>query len=153
MVIGSTPGGLRERSAGRLQRMWAERGGLSHAFLPLAWLFGGVTAARRWIYQRGIATTHALPVPVVVVGNLLVGGAGKTPAVIAITTLLRSHGWTPGIVSRGFGRERENEVLEVDATTEARRAGDEPVLLTRRTGAPVFVGADRVAAGHALLQA
>ncbi|MDQ2929133.1 MAG: tetraacyldisaccharide 4'-kinase, partial [Pseudomonadota bacterium] len=69
------------------------------------------------------------------------------------TALLRAHGWSPGIVSRGFGRERENEILEVNAGTEARRAGDEPLLLTRRSGAPVFVGADRVAAGHALLQA
>jgi tetraacyldisaccharide 4'-kinase len=145
--------GLHQRSAARLQRIWAERGAASGALLPLAWLFAGATAARRWLHRRGYLARHALPVPVVVVGNLLVGGAGKTPAVIAICALLRANGWTPGIVSRGYGRERENEVVEVVASTEAKRAGDEPLVLARRTGAPVVVGRDRVAAGHALLQA
>jgi tetraacyldisaccharide 4'-kinase len=152
MKFGAASPDLRQRYAGRLQRVWRERGAASDALLPLAWLFGGATLARRWLYRRGVLVTHALPVPVIVVGNLLVGGAGKTPAVIAIAALLRAQGWTPGIVSRGYGRERESEVLEVDAATDARRAGDEPLVLARRTGAPVVVGRDRVAAGHALLQ-
>jgi tetraacyldisaccharide 4'-kinase len=144
---------LREQFAARLQRVWAERGSASGALLPLAWLFAAATATRRWLHRKGHLPRHALPVPVVVVGNLLVGGAGKSPAVIAICALLRAHGWTPGIVSRGYGRERENEVVEVVASSEARRSGDEPLLLARRTGAPLVVARDRVAAGHALLQA
>jgi tetraacyldisaccharide 4'-kinase len=153
MITGSVSTDLHDRWVGRWQRAWSERGAASSALLPAAWLFGGATAARRWLYRRGFMATHALPVPVIVVGNLLVGGAGKTPAVIAIATLLRAHGWTPGIVSRGYGREREGEVIEVGTTSDARRSGDEPLLLARRTGAPVVVGRDRVAAGHALLQA
>ncbi len=143
---------LNERWTPRLQRVWQARGPASVALLPLAWLFEGIGLARRWLYRRGILPAHALPVPVIVVGNLIVGGAGKTPAVIAIVALLRQHGWTPGIISRGYGREREDEIIEVDAGTEARLAGDEPLLLARRTRAPVVVGSDRVAAGHALLQ-
>jgi tetraacyldisaccharide 4'-kinase len=153
MTIRSVSIDLHDQWAARLQRVWSERGAASSVLLPLAWLFGGATAARRWLHRRGYVATHALPVPVIVVGNLLVGGAGKTPAVIAIATLLRAHGWTPGIVSRGHGRKGEGEVIEVDVTTDARRAGDEPLLLARRTRAPVVVGRDRVAAGHALLQA
>jgi tetraacyldisaccharide 4'-kinase len=153
MTTGSLRPGSRDRWADRLQHVWAERSTASDALMPLAWLFGGMAALRRWLHRRGVIATHSLPVPVIVVGNLLVGGAGKTPAVIAIVALLRSAGWTPGIVSRGFGRERERAVLEVEATTEARFAGDEPIVLARRTGAAVVVGSDRVAAGHALLQA
>jgi tetraacyldisaccharide 4'-kinase len=89
---------------------------------------------------------------VIVVGNLVAGGAGKTPTVIAVAGLLRGNGYVPGIVSRGYGRGSGGIVaVEPDAT--AAQVGDEPLLLQRRTGAPVVVGADRVAAGHALLQA
>jgi tetraacyldisaccharide 4'-kinase len=139
--------------AARLQRMWARRGAASDALLPLAWAFAGVIAARRQLHRRGVIAASRLPVPVIVVGNVLVGGAGKTPAVIAIVGFLREHGWKPGIVSRGYGREDEGAVLAIDAATEVRRSGDEPLVLVRRAGVPVFVGADRVAAGHALLQA
>ena len=139
--------------AARLQRTWARRGAASGALLPLAWAFAGVITARRQLHRRAVIAASRLPVPVIVVGNLVVGGAGKTPAVIAIVRLLREHGWKPGIVSRGYGREEEGAVLAIDAATEVRRSGDEPLLLVRRAGVPVFVGADRVAAGHALLQA
>jgi tetraacyldisaccharide 4'-kinase len=91
-------------------------------------------------------------VPVVVVGNLVVGGAGKTPTTIAVVELLRRHGYTPGIVSRGYGRAGADVVL-VARDAAAVEVGDEPLLLQRRTGVPVAVGADRVGAGHALLGA
>lgn len=152
MTTGSARTDLPHRWADRLERAWAGRGAVSTVLLPLSWLFERVVAMRRWLYRRGTLATHVLPVPVVVVGNLIVGGAGKTPTVIALVALLRAAGWTPGIVSRGFGREREAEVVEVDAASDARTAGDEPVLLARRTRAAIVVGSDRVAAGHALLQ-
>ena len=153
MSAGSSSTGPGDKWAARLQRVWDNDGAVSIALRPFAWMFGIATSARRKLYRRGWWATHALPVPVIVVGNLIVGGAGKTPAVIAIVVLLRAHGWKPGIVSRGYGRARESEVIEVTAATDARDAGDEPLLLARRTGVPVVVGGDRVAASHALLQA
>lgn len=152
MSAGSGSTGFGDKWVGRLQRVWERDGAVSKALRPFAWLFGIGAAARRKLYRHGWCTTHALPVPVIVVGNLIVGGAGKTPAVLAIIALLRAHGWKPGIVSRGYGRARENEIVEVTSATDARDSGDEPLLLARRTGVPVVVGGDRVAAGHALLQ-
>ncbi|HEV7575590.1 MAG TPA: tetraacyldisaccharide 4'-kinase [Caldimonas sp.] len=143
---------IRERTAGALQRVWEGRGVLSAALLPPAWAFGALAATRRQLFARGLRESSHLPVPVIVVGNLVVGGAGKTPTTIAIVKLLRRAGYTPGIVSRGYGRNDE-DVVVVAADANAKQVGDEPLLLQRRTGAPVAVGADRVAAGHALLRA
>ncbi|MCE9657817.1 MAG: tetraacyldisaccharide 4'-kinase [Burkholderiales bacterium] len=142
----------RRGASDSLQRIWAGRGAASTALLPLSWAYEAVIDVRRRLFREGALATHPLPVPVIVVGNLLVGGAGKTPAVIAICALLRREGRTPGIVSRGYGRE-ESAVRAVGSESDAREVGDEPLLLARRTGAPVFVGSDRVAACHALLQA
>ena len=146
------PADLRSRLGACFERIWAGRGGASTALLPLSWIFAALIAARRRLHRHGWLATHFLPVPVVVVGNLLVGGAGKTPATIAIVDLLRRQGRTPGIVSRGYGRH-DDAVREVGPTSDVRTVGDEPLVLARRTGVPVFVGRDRVAAGHALLQA
>ncbi len=146
------PADLRSRLGARFERIWAGRGAASTALLPVSWIFAALIATRHWLHRHGWLATHDLPVPVVVVGNLVVGGAGKTPATIAIVELLRRHGRTPGIVSRGYGRS-DDAVREVGPTSDVRTVGDEPLLLARRTGVPVFVGRDRVAAGHALLQA
>ena len=143
---------LRSRLEAFLQRTWSEHGGLSVALLPLSWVFAAVSASRRLLYRKGILTTHALPVPVLVVGNIVVGGAGKTPATITIVDMLRRDGWTPGVVSRGHGRIGR-AVLPATGSSAATQAGDEPILIARRTQAPVYVGSDRVAAAHALLQA
>jgi tetraacyldisaccharide 4'-kinase len=139
-------------STHRLERAWLERGTLAIMLLPLAWLFGAITALRKWLYRLGFLRAQTLPVPVVVVGNLIVGGAGKTPTVMAIIALLRRHGLTPGIVSRGYGRS-SGGTLEVQPQTAATDCGDEPLLMRLRTGAPVVVGRDRAAAGQALLRA
>jgi hypothetical protein len=153
MALGPAPADERQGRAGDpVQRLWAGRGAASTALLPLAWAYHGVVELRRRLFRQGVLASHRLPVPVIVVGNLIVGGAGKTPTVIAVVELLRRHGRAPGIVSRGYGRD-ESAVREVRGDSEARRVGDEPLLLARRTGVPVFVGSDRVAAGHALLQA
>ena len=152
MASGSAPGDPRRRASEPVHRLWAGRGAASTALLPLSWAFRGIVGLRRRLFREGVLASHALPVPVIVVGNLIVGGAGKTPTVIAVVALLRRHGRTPGIVSRGYGRD-ESTVCEVAADSPAGRVGDEPLLLAKRTGAPVFVGSDRVAAGHALLQA
>jgi tetraacyldisaccharide 4'-kinase len=134
----------------RLQRLWMSRGALACALLPLAALFGAISALRRALYRRGWWRAQTLPVPVIVVGNLIAGGAGKTPTVMAIVRLLACHGHRPGIVSRGYGR-RGADCLDVHADTPVAACGDEPLLLRLRTGAPVAVGRDRVAAARLLL--
>ena len=127
--------------------------------LPLSWLFRGVVALRRALFRRGILASRPLAVPVIVVGNLTVGGSGKTPFVIWLVGQLRARGWRPGIVSRGYGGDYGEEcaaaegILAVSPDTPAALAGDEPVLLARRCRAPVYVGRDRTAAGEALLAA
>ena len=151
-MAAAAPADLRSRLGARLERIWAGRGIASSALLPFSWIFGAASAARRALHRRGWLAIHHLPVRVVVVGNVLAGGAGKTPATIAIVALLRRRGFAPGVVSRGYGRA-DDSVREVGPASDPRLVGDEPVVLARRTGVPVFVGSDRVAAGHALLQA
>ena len=141
------PGG----GAQRLQRAWLTRGPLAAALLPIAWLFGALGSLRRGLYRAGLFRTVRLPVPVVVVGNLIAGGAGKTPTVMAVVQLLKSQGFDPGVISRGYGREGDG-VVDVGDTADARLAGDEPLLMRLRLRAPVVVGRDRVAAAQELLR-
>ena len=133
-----------------LQHAWLTRGSLAVVLWPLSLLFGAVVRIRRALYASGRLPVRQLGVPVVVVGNLIVGGAGKTPTVIAIVQLLQRRGFTPGVVSRGYGR-RDDSVLAVYDDTPAAQAGDEPLLIRRRTKAPVAVGRDRVATAEFLL--
>jgi tetraacyldisaccharide 4'-kinase len=137
--------------AQKLQEEWLQRGPLARALLPLSWLYRAVVALRSGFFRAGLLRSTRLPVPVVVVGNLVAGGAGKTPTTLALISLLREHGWTPGIVSRGHGREGSG-VYEVTRDSTAGDSGDEPLLLHLRSGAPVVVDADRIAAARLLLQ-
>ncbi len=120
--------------------------------LPLSAVFGVTVWLRRLGYRLGLLKTLRLPVPVVVVGNIAVGGTGKTPLVLALTQILREAGYRPGIVSRGYGRSGDLP-RPVTPQDEARAVGDEPLLLARKSGVPVWVGRDRVAAARALLAA
>jgi len=140
------------RLAGLLTRSWyaPQATALSLALLPLSWVFGACATLRLAGYRRGLLHATRLPVPVIVVGNITVGGAGKTPLVAAIAVALRERGFRPGIVSRGYGR-RSDDVRRVAAGDDARDTGDEPLILAETTGVPVWVGADRPAAAHALL--
>jgi tetraacyldisaccharide 4'-kinase len=140
----------------RLQAAWLERGGLSAVLLPVSWVYGALFGLRRFLYQFGLFKSTRLSVPVIVVGNVVAGGAGKTPVVIDIVRHLQSQGWQVGVVSRGYGREAERsaeQALEVNASTPVALSGDEPALIYQSTQAPVFVAASRVAAGQALLAA
>lgn len=118
--------------------------------LPLSRLYGSLAAADRRRQERRAAAEPPLGCPVVVVGNLIVGGAGKTPAAMAVVEALRVGGWHPGVVSRGHGRT-SGSVIEVRPDADARECGDEPLLIARRTGVPVVVGQDRPAAARRLL--
>jgi tetraacyldisaccharide 4'-kinase len=139
-------------AASTLQEAWLTRGALAWLLWPLSWLYRTVVALRRAAYRIGLLRSHRLPVPVIVVGNLIVGGAGKTPTTMALVELLRAHGHQPGIVSRGYGRSTAAPQL-VTRETPVNAAGDEPLLMHLRTGAPVAVGTDRVAAGRLLIEA
>lgn len=118
---------------------------------PLSLPFGALAALRRALYRRGWQRVERLSVPVIVVGNITVGGAGKTPFVMALAHALAERGRHPGIVSRGYGR-RGDGVREVSPTDDPAEVGDEPLLLAA-SGVPVVVGRDRAAAGRALLAA
>ena len=135
----------------RLQRAWLSRGWLACGLLPVAACYGALLLLRRNAYRLGWRRPVRLPVPVVVVGNLVVGGAGKTPTVIAVVHALQRQGHVVGVVSRGYGRAN-SATLVVQPDTPVSDCGDEPLLLRLRTGVPVCVGRDRVAAGKALLQ-
>lgn len=143
---------LAERLGSRLQDEWLSGGPLSAALLPLSWLYGGALALRRLAYAVGIQRTETLPVPVIVVGNWIVGGAGKTPTTLALLALLRERGLRAGVVSRGYGRDGDGVRLVTRVST-AREVGDEPLLIHLRARVPVAVGRDRVAAARALLAA
>jgi tetraacyldisaccharide 4'-kinase len=145
----------RPRDAGieaALLRAWQGRGPLACALWPISLLYGVITGLRRWVYRWGWAQIERSPVPVIVVGNRVAGGAGKTPTVLAVVDHLREVGWQPGIVSRGHGRSGP-QVRHVDASSQAHEVGDEPLLLQRRARVPVFVGVDRAATARALLAA
>jgi len=133
-----------------LLKIWSRRGGLSTLLLPLSWLYG-LLSARRLRARAG--TAWKAPVPVVVVGNILVGGTGKTPVTIAVCQALQARGWHPGVVSRGYGAAVGPAPRLSDGGGGADRLGDEPALIHAATGAPVAVHPRRALAAAALLAA
>lgn len=135
-----------------LLRSWMRRGVLAWLLAPLALVFYAATRLRRAMFAAGLAKSTRLPVPVIVVGNVFVGGTGKTPFTIWLTQVLRAAGYAPGVVSRGYGTQGAG-TREVLAGAQASEVGDEPLLIARRSGCPVMVGRDRAAAGQALLAA
>lgn len=136
--------------AQRLHDIWYGGREPGMTLRALSGLYGAVVRWRRAAYQRGWLRTQRVDAPVVVVGNLVAGGSGKTPLVIALVEHLLDAGWRPGVVSRGYGR-RSRGWVEVDANTSAAQGGDEPVLIARRTGVPVVVDTDRIAAARRVI--
>lgn len=129
---------------------WNHRGVLPILLWPFSMVYGALAALRRFFYRAGIWKARRVAVPVVVVGNVVAGGAGKTPVVMALVQHLQSRGLKPGVVSRGHGREggEWREVLENSLPGDV---GDEPMLIRQTTGAPVFVASARIDAARALL--
>lgn len=134
-----------------LEYYWYNKGGITLLLLPLSWLFCAIAILRRLLYRIGVLKVHRLPVPVIIVGNISVGGTGKTPLVTWLVELLRTQGYTPGIVSRGYGGGASHWPQQVRADSDPRMVGDEAVLLSRRTACPMAVGPNRVDAAEALL--
>ncbi len=143
------------RSEAFFLREWQRNSPWQILLRPLSWGFGLLSALRRALYRSGALTVRRVRAPVIVVGNICVGGTGKTPLVMAITHWLQKKGYRPGLVARGYGSTATAEggihKVEVEADDSAARWGDEPVLLVRRLGCPMYVGADRAAAAATLL--
>lgn len=136
--------------ADHLRHAWLTRGPLACALWPLSLLYGGLLWLRRLAYRTGWKQSIRLPVPVVVVGNAVVGGVGKTPTVIGLVEHLRQSGWTPGVISRGHGGANMG-CVEVKPSSDSADVGDEPALIARSTGVPLVVGRQRAEAGKVLL--
>lgn len=135
-----------------LQAAWLKRGWLARMLWPMSWLYGLTINIRSTLYRCHILKSTQMAVPVLVVGNVVAGGSGKTPLVIALAHHLQTRGIKVGIVSRGYGR-RSKACQEVRPDTPIAESGDEPALIKQLTNAAVFVAARRVDAAQALLQA
>ena len=143
---------LRLQLAQTLQHAWTQRGWPARLLWPLSLMYGVLSALNRQLYRWGIFKTHQVRVPVVVVGNIVAGGGGKTPTVIALVQHLKAHGFQVGVVSRGYGRTSKTcrEVLPDSAIADV---GDEPALIREVCDVPVFVARKRFDAASALLAA
>ncbi len=131
---------------------WYSKNTLSQILRPLSLIFCGIVAVRKTLYSLKILKSTKLEVPVVVVGNITVGGTGKTPLVIWIANFLKESGFTPGIISRGYLGKAKSWPQQVRPDSDPVIVGDEAVLISRQAGCPMAVGPDRVAAGQALLK-
>jgi tetraacyldisaccharide 4'-kinase len=133
-------------------RIWYERVAPPWWLVPMSLAYGAVSGARRYVYAKRLLGSTRIARPVVIVGNLTVGGTGKTPLVCWLVAQLRVRGFRPGIVTRGYGGS-SGSVRVIEASDDPRRVGDEPILLAQRTGVPVAVGRDRPAAAQLLVGA
>ena len=136
-----------------IQTAWGRKNALYYLLLvPLSWLFAGLTKLRRCAYQIGILKSIKIAVPVIVVGNITVGGSGKTPVVMWLVEQLRNRGYTPGVISRGYGGSAKLPI-GVNANSSVNVVGDEPALIASRCDCPVWVGANRAQVAIQLLHA
>ena len=131
--------------------LWYGNNPLAYLFLPLSGLFLVVSLFRRLAYRFGLKKVLFLDKPVIIVGNITVGGTGKTPLVVWLAEYLRTKGFKPGIISRGYGGKARSWPQQVRPDSDPVAVGDEAILLSRRSGCPMAVGPDRYAAGQALL--
>ncbi|MDX1335012.1 MAG: tetraacyldisaccharide 4'-kinase, partial [Gammaproteobacteria bacterium] len=113
---------------------WYKRDYVSLSLWPVSQVFRALAVVRRASYRLRNRLFKKLPVPVIIVGNIMVGGTGKTPMVVWLVQFLRQQGYKPGIVSRGYSGESDTYPLKVTPVTSTAQAGDEPVLIARRTG-------------------
>jgi len=131
---------------------WSRRGAIAWLLWPVSLLFGLMVFLRRTLYFLRVLKSEHPGIPVIVVGNISVGGTGKTPLVIWIAEFLGKSGWTPGVVSRGYGGTATTP-RAATISADPAEVGDEPVLISRRAGCPVWVGPDRVQVAAALRRA
>lgn len=143
---------MRKTLARRLTDIWYEDAFLGVWLMPLGFLFRDVIRFRKFLYRLGVLKSYTLPVPVIVVGNITVGGTGKTPLIICLAEFLKESGYKPGIISRGYGGKAESWPQWVLAESDPKLVGDEALLIAKQTGCPMVVGPLRVEAAKALLK-
>lgn len=134
------------------QYVWYEDVFIATWLTAFSMLFIDIVRFRRFLYRKGFLTSTALPCPVIIVGNLSVGGTGKTPLVIALANYLKQQGFRPGVISRGYGGNHKAEAIQVTASSDPQQVGDETVLIAKQTGCPVAVAAKRVEGAQLLLK-
>lgn len=127
----------------RIEQSWQRKDWLSTLLSPFSLVYGGVVLLRKYGYFAGVLTRYRAPVPVIIVGNITVGGSGKTPLVVHLVGELMAANLKPAVISRGYGGNAKDYPLLVERNTPASESGDEPALIARRTGVPVVVGANR----------
>ncbi len=135
-----------------VEKIWYTRHPLGIVLLPLSWLYQWLIMLRRRCYQSGLIATHAVTAPVIVVGNIVVGGTGKTPLVIWLADYCKQQGLKPGIISRGYGGKFTGQFQQVSPDSNPTFVGDEPVLMARRTHCPVAIAVERKRAAEALIK-
>ncbi len=135
-----------------INETWYSQNMLTHLLKPVSWLFCGIVAIRRTLYSLKILKSTKLDVPVIVIGNISVGGTGKTPLVIWVAKFLKESGFTPGIISRGYQGKAKSWPQQVRPDSDPVIVGDEAILISRQAACPMAVGPDRVAAAKALLK-
>jgi len=135
-----------------IQQVWYGNHWLSKLLLPLSWLYAGIMKLRYMAYTLRILPRRSVNVPVIVVGNITVGGTGKTPLIIWLCHFLTSQGHRPGVISRGYGGRHSGRPQQVRADSHPAQVGDEPVLIAQSTGCPVAIATNRYQAATELLE-
>ncbi|MGK0499419.1 MAG: tetraacyldisaccharide 4'-kinase [Oceanicoccus sp.] len=130
---------------------WYQRRWWCYLLLPFSLLYYLLTTLHRSVYRLGIKSSFSAPVPLIVVGNITVGGTGKTPLVIALVKQLQQAGFKPAVISRGYGSQAPHYPFAVTADSDVAHSGDEPLLIARSTAVPVMIAVDRQAAIQALM--
>lgn len=142
---------MKAKIARWLEDTWYREMYISAWLMPWSMLYVDAVKLRRWLYRVGMLKKHRLPVPVIIVGNLTVGGTGKTPLVIWLSEFLRQQGYQPGVISRGYAGEANEAPQIVTADSKPQQVGDEALLLAQRCLCPVVIHPDRPAAARHLL--
>ena len=136
----------------KLFNIWQSKQGAAKFLRPVSWLYCAIVVGRRLAYLFKIKKTEKVAAPVIVIGNLTVGGTGKTPLVTWLTNYLKDHGYQPGVISRGYGGKARHWPQQVRPDGDPVAVGDEAILISKRTGCPMAVGPQRVISGQELLQ-
>ncbi|KFA59283.1 tetraacyldisaccharide 4'-kinase [Gilliamella sp. Choc4-2] len=135
-----------------IEKLWYGKNRLFWLLIPFSLLYGLIALVRRFLYRLGILKPWRSPVPIIIIGNLSVGGNGKTPLVVGLIESLKQKGLQVGVVSRGYGGKSDCYPLILNKTTTTEQAGDEPVLIYQRTNVPIAVSPHRSDAVQALLK-
>jgi tetraacyldisaccharide 4'-kinase len=133
-------------------KIWQKKNFLAYLLSPLSFIYGSFIFLRRKLYQMRLLKINYLSVPVIVVGNITIGGTGKTPVVIKLADFLKEKGWRPGIISRGYGANTQHFPCLVHQNSNAREVGDEPLLIARHTACPTIIDPNRSRGAKSLLK-